>query len=206
MKESSKLTRLDSPLIIGVDLDGVCADFYARMREIAAEWFETSMDRLPRQVSYGLKEWGIDSKEQYESLHRFAVTQRDLFKTLKMIPGARRYLRKLSDEGCRIRIITYRLFIQYFHATAVQQTIEWLDDNGIPYWDLCFMKDKDQVGANVYIEDNPENVKKLREQGLETICFGNSTNRYIGQPKATNWNGVYKIIRHSYLRKHGPPG
>jgi hypothetical protein len=27
-------------LILGVDLDGVCADFYARMREVAAEWFE----------------------------------------------------------------------------------------------------------------------------------------------------------------------
>ena len=26
--------------LIGVDLDGVCSDFYGRMREIAAEWFE----------------------------------------------------------------------------------------------------------------------------------------------------------------------
>ncbi|HHE31099.1 MAG TPA: 5'-nucleotidase, partial [Chlorobaculum parvum] len=27
-------------IVIGVDLDGVCADFYGRMRQIAAEWFE----------------------------------------------------------------------------------------------------------------------------------------------------------------------
>jgi hypothetical protein len=26
-------------IIIGVDLDGVCSDFYGRMREVVAEWF-----------------------------------------------------------------------------------------------------------------------------------------------------------------------
>jgi hypothetical protein len=75
---------------------------------------------------------GLDPKdpEQYFSLHRFAVTARNLFRDLEMIPGARSTLRQLSDEGYRIRIITHRLFIQYFHAIAVQQTIEWLDRNG----------------------------------------------------------------------------
>jgi hypothetical protein len=85
-------------VIVGVDLDGVCSDFYGRMREIAAEWFECPIDELTRDVSYGLPEWGVKSAAQYESLHRFAVTQRELFKTSPMIPGARRYLRLLSDE------------------------------------------------------------------------------------------------------------
>jgi 5'(3')-deoxyribonucleotidase len=148
--------------IIGVDLDGVCSDFYGRMREIAAEWFECMPEDLPQEVSHGLKEWGIQDKEQYQSLHRFAVTQRDLFDTSPMITGARKYLRKFSDEGARIRIITHRLFIHYFHNTAVKQTIGWLDKNAIPYWDLCFMKQKEQVGADIYIEDNPMNIEKLR--------------------------------------------
>jgi len=43
--------------IIGVDLDGVCADFYGRMREIAAEWFERRVEDLPTKVSYRLSEW-----------------------------------------------------------------------------------------------------------------------------------------------------
>jgi len=77
-------------LIPGVDLDGVCADFYARMREIAAEWFERPLQELTPDVSYNLPEWGISSLEEYESLHRFAVTERGLFKTAPMIPGARR--------------------------------------------------------------------------------------------------------------------
>lgn len=181
-------------VIFGVDLDGVCADFYRRMREIAAEWFEKPLKSLPVDVSYGLREWGVDGPEQYERLHRFAVTQRDLFGSSEMIPGARRYLRKLSDQGVRIRIITHRLFIHYFHAAAVGQTVEWLDKNGIPYWDLCFMKEKEQVGATLYIDDTPSNVEGLRTKGLYTICFANSTNKHIGAPRAQSWEEAYDMV------------
>ena len=182
-------------IVLGVDLDGVCADFYARMREIAAEWFECDIETLTTDVSYGLPEWGIQTREQYESLHRFAVTQRNLFNSTKMIPGARRILRTLSTEGYRIRIITHRLFIQYFHEVAVRQTIDWLDKNGIPYWDLCFMKEKDQVGADIYVEDSPGNVDRLRSAGHYVICFGNSTNKNTQSPRAENWDEVYALIK-----------
>lgn len=180
--------------IIGVDLDGVCADFYGRMREIAAEWFERPLEELPTDVSYGLEEWGIGGEEQYQSLHRFAVTQRGLFETTPIIPGARKYLRLLSDEGARIRIITHRLFIHHFHREAVSQSVEWLDTNGIPYWDLCFMQDKAEVGADIYVEDTPANIHALRAKGLYTICFANSTNTDIEQPRAGSWLEAYELI------------
>jgi 5'(3')-deoxyribonucleotidase len=191
-----------SGLIIGVDLDGVCADFYPRMREIAAEWLEKRAQDLTPEVSYGLPEWGIKDEEQYNSLHRFAVTQRELFKTVPMIPGARKYLRQLSDDGARIRIITHRLFIHFFHKVAVEQTIDWLDRHGIPYWDLCFMKEKEQVGADIYIDDNPNNVMSLRQRGLYTICFANSTNKKIGRPKAISWKHAHQLV-HEWARKRG---
>ncbi len=181
-------------IVIGVDLDGVCADFYGRMRQIAAEWFERPIEELSTEVSYGLSEWGITNQSQYDSLHRFAVTQRELFSSMEVIPGARKYLRQLSDEGFRIRIITHRLFIHYFHAAAVQQTVNWLDSHGIPYWDLCFMKAKTQVGADIYIEDSPGNIEQLRSKGFKTICFGNSTNRHIEKPRAESWQEVYAMI------------
>src|SRR5215470_9158706 len=182
-------------VVLGVDLDGVCADFYPRMREIAAEWFERPLQELTKDVTYGLPEWGIAGPDQYQSLHRFAVSERDLFVTVGMIPGARRVLRTLSDEGYHLRIITHRLFIHYFHAEAVQQTIQWLDHQGIPYHDLCFMKDKEQVGADIYIEDSPDNIRSLRAQGLYTICFANSTNRDVGEPRAQSWDEVYGLIK-----------
>ena len=194
-------------LIVGVDLDGVCADFYGRMREIAAEWFEKRLEDLTSDVSYGLPEWGVKDMDQYFSLHRFAVTQRELFKTSPMIPGTRRTLRILSDEGARIRIVTHRLFISFFHRVAVEQTIDWLDANGIPYWDLCFMKEKEQVGADIYVDDSPSNVDRLRAKHLYAICFANSTNQKTAPPRAKSWDEVYQLIReHARARNEASRG
>src|SRR5215475_18375 len=117
------MTSLRDEIVLGVDLDGVCADFYSQMREVAAQWFERPVEQMAENVSYGLKEWGIGTADQYNSLHRFAVTERELFRAVPMIPGARSVLRRLSGEGYRIRIITHRLFLDYFHAATVEQTI-----------------------------------------------------------------------------------
>jgi 5'(3')-deoxyribonucleotidase len=78
---------------------------------------------------------------------------------------------------------------------AVRQTIEWLDHHGIPYRDLCFMKDKHQVGASIYVEDSPDNIKKLRDNGHYAICFANSTNEDIEEPRAKDWDEVYDLIK-----------
>lgn len=180
--------------VLGVDLDGVCADFYGTLRVLAAEFLGRPLDDLPTEVSYGLPEWGLDSKK-YVRLHRWAVTQRNLFKAVTPIPGAGPALRRLSDDGVRIRIITHRLFIPHFHATAISQTVDWLDHHGIPYWDLCFMADKGAVGADLYLEDTPSNVRALRSQDAEVIVFTNSTNRDVEGPRANNWEQVEAQVR-----------
>ncbi len=94
----------------------------------------------------------------------------------------------------RIRIITHRLFIKFFHLPAVQQTVEWLDSHDIPYWDLCFMSDKAAVGADLYIEDGPHNVERLRHDGHRTIVFSNSTNIHLPGPRANTWAEVEALV------------
>jgi 5'(3')-deoxyribonucleotidase len=100
----------------------------------------------------------------------------------------------LSANDIRIRIITNRLFVKYFHQQAVRQTIEWLDYHDIPYWDLCFMRDKAAVGADLYIEDAPENVEQLRADGYPTIVFSNSTNRHLPGPRVNSWEEAGRMV------------
>lgn len=181
--------------VLGVDLDGTCADFYSGLRPIAAEWLGVPLETLPPEVSWDFPEWGIDQAPGgYPELHRFAVTQRELFRRLVPMPGAPIALRRLSKAGVRIRIITHRLFIKYFHQVAVQQTIEWLDSHDVPYWDLCFMGDKGAVGADLYVEDAPVHVEKLRADGHPTIVFSNSTNRHLAAPRADTWDEVHRMV------------
>jgi 5'(3')-deoxyribonucleotidase len=184
----------ESSFILGVDLDGVVGDFYGTMRKIAAEWLDRPIETLEREVSYGLEEWGIDAYGGYDRLHRFAVTQRNLFRDMEPIKDAPAVLRKLSARGIRIRIITHRLFLKYFHRTSITQTVDWLDTWDIPYWDLCFMADKGAVGAHVYIDDAPSNVTRLRDQGCRTIVFTNSTNRDLPGPRAGSWKEIERMV------------
>jgi 5'(3')-deoxyribonucleotidase len=180
--------------VLGVDLDGVVADFYGGFRSIVAEWFGVAEDSLTSAPAYGLREWGITSEQQYEQIHRFAVTQRNLFGRLSPMPGAPASLRRLSDRNIRIRVITHRLYIKYFHEDAVRQTIAWLEHHGIPYWDLCFMKDKSAVGADLYIEDSPDNVKRLRQDNHPTIVFTNSMNLGLEPPRADSWQQLERLV------------
>jgi 5'(3')-deoxyribonucleotidase len=184
----------ESSFILGVDLDGVVGDFYGAMRIIAAEWLNKDPDALTKEVSYDLNEWGLEEYGGYDRLHRYAVTHRNLFRDMKPMEGAPSTLRKLSNRGIRIRIITHRLFLKHSHKTTITQTVDWLDSWDIPYWDICFMNDKGAVGAHVYIDDAPSNVMRLRDQGFKTIVFTNSTNRDIPGPRADTWHEAERLI------------
>lgn len=184
----------EQQFVLGVDLDGVVADFIRGMKPIAAEWLGVAERDLTEDLSYGFTEWDLDSCGGYEALHRFAVKERDLFRSLPPIDGAPAVLRRLATREIRIRIITHRLYIPWFHREAVQQTVEWLEQHGIPYWDLCFMRDKAAVGANLYLEDNPSNIDALRADGHPTIVVHNSTNRHLPGPRAENWQQIEQLV------------
>jgi 5'(3')-deoxyribonucleotidase len=190
----SSAERLEQ-FVLGVDLDGVVADFAGGLRPIAAEWLGVAPESLTPEVSYGFAEWGLDTAGGYDALHRFAVKERELFARLPAMPGAPSALRRLDTiKELRIRIVTHRLYIHWFHKEAIRQTTEWLERHGIPYWDLCFMRDKAAVGANLYLEDSPENIAALRSTGHETIVVVNSTNRHLPGPRASNWVEIEELV------------
>jgi 5'(3')-deoxyribonucleotidase len=191
----------ESRFVLGVDLDGVCANFIDGLRPIAAEWLGVDVSTLTPDPSYGFKEWdlcrvgGTNLVEAYGHLHRYAVTQRDLFLHLPIIPGADVTLRKLAHvHHVRVRIITHRLWIKHFHETAIQQTVKWLDSHDIPYYDLCFMSDKGAVGADLYLEDSPQNIRALRDAGKKVIIFSNSTNKRLSGDRANTWHDIEGLV------------
>ena len=192
----------DSPreFVLGVDLDGVCADYYPFMRRVVAEWLGRDLDSLPPDVGWEMTEWGVEPGE-FHKVHRFAVVERKLFLEVGMIAGAGPALRRLSNLGIRIRIITHRLVIEHFHQIAVSQTVEWLDKHGIPYWDLCFMGEKGAINADLYLEDSPHNVEALRAEGRDVIVFSHAANTQIEVPsaqRAHDWAEAEPLIRQRF--------
>jgi len=53
------MAGIGKDLVIGVDLDGVCADFYEPMRGLVADWRCVDVHELTRKVSHGLRQWGV---------------------------------------------------------------------------------------------------------------------------------------------------
>jgi beta-phosphoglucomutase-like phosphatase (HAD superfamily) len=207
MAERITSMATNARFVLGVDLDGVVADFARGLKPIAAEWLGVPEATLTEEISYGFPEWGLERAGGYDALHRFAVKERQLFARLPPIPGAPAALRRLSAIGdVRIRIITHRLYIHWFHKEAIHQTTEWLETHGIPYWDLCFMRDKAAVGANLYVEDSPDNIQALRAAGHETIVMVNSTNNDLPGPRAGSWEDVEQLVRERVTRWKGGAG
>ena len=50
-------------------------------------------------------------------------------------------------------------------------------------------------GADVYIDDSPDNIAGLRAAGHFAICFANSANKGIEVPRARKWDEVYTLIK-----------
>ena len=191
--------QVQEKFVLGLDLDGCVADFVGRMRGIYAEWSGKELDSLSKEPSYLFPEWGISGKDEYDRLHRFAVTQKNLFESMEPIKGAPQALRRLSAEGIWIRVATHRLFIPNFHAQAAVQTINWLESYDVRYWDLCLIKDKSAVAANLFVEDNPGNIKAIEANGTKVICISNAGNAGIEMnSRANDWFEAENLIRAEY--------
>lgn len=192
--------RPQRKFIFGVDLDGVVVDFYRGLKPIAAEWLGQPVDQLTDNFTFGLNEWGLQDKAggydlSYELLHKHAVNQHALFRHAPPIPGAAFTLRRLSRLGVHIRIITHRLYVGGLHGETVTQTAKWLERHDIPYLDLCFVKDKVSINADLYIDDSPSNINAYAKANKRCIVFENSTNRDIAtELRAKTWDEVYDLV------------
>lgn len=179
--------------ILGVDLDGVCADHNVAFRKIVAEEFGVSESSLPLERSWGFAEWGMEEGD-FERLHRIAVLQRRMFRDMPVVAGAPEALWRLSDAGIWIRIITHRLYVSWGHEIAIADTAHWLDQHRLPYRDLCFLGAKPEVEADLYVDDAPHNVENLRALGNEVIVFDQPYNRDLQDPRANSWAEVEEIV------------
>jgi 5'-nucleotidase len=183
----------ESMFVLGVDLDGVCADHTAAFREVVAAELSVDPATLGPQQAWDYHAWGVDD-EAFLRIHKKAVLEYRMFRTMPPIAGVAEALWNLSDAGVWIRLITHRLYTNWGHQVAVSDTVAWLDEHGIPYRDLCMLGDKPQVEAGAYIEDAPHNVEALRGTGNPVVVFDQPYNRHLDGLRARTWAEAEQIV------------
>lgn len=183
-----------SSLVLGVDLDGVCADYEDALRMSVVRQLGRDRAELPSQtIMDAYSEWGL-CYEEFEQAHRRAVLEDRIFRTMAPMPGVSEALWQLSDAGVWIRIITHRLLFNGIHDVSAADTAWWLDHHRIPYRDLCFIGDKPGVGADLYIDDSPRVIEALRKSGRRVIIFDQLYNRHLGGLRVATWPQMPSII------------
>ena len=201
-RKDYKMNNENKP-IFGVDIDGVLADLMSVLKKTAEEILEVPYGSLPDTTSWGFKEWGID----YPVLFPEAVRRNDMFLRCPTIDSCVESLRNLREQGWHIRIITHRGSTDkraWLRALGENkywlrdQTYTWLEENEIPYDDIFFEENKVAVEADVYIDDDPNNIELYYKHRKQPIFFKHLyTSDYIPPHdvwQAETWAEVVAIL------------
>ena len=202
------LAMKNHKFVLAVDLDAVTGDYEEAFRQFVAKDAGVDPATMPNQKTWSMvsEGWPIRDEDHYVELHQRAVSEGKIFRDMPEIPGASVALWNLSDLGVHIRVVTHRLFANWGHLAAVTDTVAWLDAGPtgtvlptgrrtfIPYRDICFVSDKPQIGANLYVDDAPHNITALREAGCTALIFHQLYNEDMAGLRAHDWNEVTDIV------------
>jgi 5'(3')-deoxyribonucleotidase len=179
-------------LRLGIDLDGVVADFNAG-------WITRYNAEFDGEVP-------VDAVQTWDGLHtltHFSDNREfwtwaaghgggSVFRHLDTYAGAVEALNALSGTGHKIVIITSK------PGWAVHDTFAWLADRRIPTREVHIIEDKWTVACDVYLDDAPHQIESLvRNRAEATVCrFIRPWNDPVaGSVDIRTWDGFRTLVR-----------
>ena len=144
---------MEKELTIAIDVDGVLRDNLGEMVDLYNKEFKDNkkvedITEFKTEISFPriLQESGVTSSQWFFQDH-----SKELFVDAKPFANAAADIKKLQKYG-KIIIVTYQKSFLNKH-----QTLEWLEKNGIEPDGICFLRDKTQLHADYFIDDNDWN-------------------------------------------------
>ncbi len=153
-------------LRLGIDLDGVVADFNSGWIERYNRDF--GADLTVEQIV----EWDapthlthFSGMGEFWNWSRTCGEGRSLFRYLRPYTDALESLHRLRRRGHRIVILTTK------PNFAIHDTFAWLADNEVPTTEVHILDDKTCVDCDVYLDDADHNLEALSTAHPDsTIC------------------------------------
>ena len=149
---------------LGIDLDGVVADFTAGWLARYNTEFGASLQRDQ------VESWGAMTEiAHFESMDEFWTwcaegSDGSVFRHLDTYPGALDSLNRLARSH-DIVILTTK------PDWAIHDTFAWLSDQRVPTREVHILEDKWRVPCDVYLDDAPHQLEELqRERANATVC------------------------------------
>lgn len=143
---------------LGIDLDGVVADFNAGWIRLHRDEFGSDLE--PEMVTTwdGLHELGgFADMGAFWRWARGNADRPSIFRHLDAFPDALDSLHSLDQAGHDIVIVTTK------PRWARTDTLRWLADHAVPTAEVHMIVEKHRVGCDVYLDDGPKVLPRLVE-------------------------------------------
>ena len=169
-------------LRLGIDLDGVVADFNAGWISRYNGQFGTEL--LPEHVDI----WDAPTllthftdMGEFWSWARTAGEGASIFRVLQPYRGAIEALERLGRRDHIVIITTKPHF-------AVHDTFEWLAEHRVPTTEIHILDDKSEVACDVYLDDADHNIEALIAAHPDSLVC-----RYV-RPWSTSHEGAVDVV------------
>lgn len=177
---------------LGIDLDGVVADFNAGWMRVHADEFGSELHPDMVDTWDGLHAiGGFDDMRAFWSWAAPKEHRPSIFRHLEPYPDALDSLRRLRQQGHHIAIVTTK------PHWAHTDTLRWLADREIPTTEVHITDRKSTVDCDVYLDDGPHVLDELvRHRPEATVCrFVRPWNRPVeGTLDVTAWSDFVEIV------------
>jgi 5'(3')-deoxyribonucleotidase len=151
-------------LRLGIDLDGVVADFNGGWTRLHNDEFGGSLSPDLVTTWDGLHSLGgFDNMDSFWAWARGNDERPSIFRHLDLLPGALDTLQALDAEGHYVVIVSTK------PDWAVHETMHWLADNRIPTREVHLTFTKHLVDCDVYLDDAPGVLPDLVEHHPDAL-------------------------------------
>lgn len=166
---------------VGIDLDGVCYDFAASVREYLCH---TAGTHEPSQCADPLRwefyeDWGLDLPAFLDAFHA-GVDAGVIFSHGDPHPNVAEAFARIKAAGHSIHIVTDRSMGQPGASEAA--TAAWLARHGLTFDSLTFTADKTAVRLDVMVDDKLANYYALEAAGVDAWLLTRAWNQHDTAP------------------------
>ena len=150
-------------MIVGVDIDGVCADFAPAANLWLAEQLDTEPAAIDRWDWF--ENYGSQGVKAWRRFWWFVEEYPEWFLDLEPVANAAREVDAVDGLGHEVVFVTAR------NARYQDVTWRWLEANGFHPDHLIHTKDKHEVGCDIYLDDSVKNIDTLRLHDKRAVLF-----------------------------------